>query len=124
MSAAAAGLAFVAGALSILSPCVLPLAPIVFTTAAGSHRYGPIALAAVSIPLGRAMAAYEVSKAAHYQTLSHEALLAATTKFRETSAAALSLELFLFLGVAFLVVEGGAMVVRKVLGYLGNVRQD
>ena len=40
------GLAFVAGVLSTLSPCVLPLLPIVFATAAGEHRAGPAALAA------------------------------------------------------------------------------
>lgn len=28
------------------------------------------------------------------------------------------------LGVLFLVVEGAALGIRKVLGYLGNVRQD
>jgi len=39
-------LAFIAGLLSILSPCVLPLLPIVLGTAAQSHRAGPVALAA------------------------------------------------------------------------------
>ena len=39
------GLAFVAGVLSILSPCVLPLVPIVFGTAASERRLGPVALA-------------------------------------------------------------------------------
>ena len=39
-------LAFLAGILSILSPCVLPLLPIVLGTAASSHRKGPLALAA------------------------------------------------------------------------------
>lgn len=39
------GLAFAAGLLSILSPCVLPLLPIVFGTAASEHRAGPAALA-------------------------------------------------------------------------------
>jgi len=38
--------AFVAGALSILSPCVLPLVPIVLGTAAAEHKLGPLALAA------------------------------------------------------------------------------
>jgi cytochrome c-type biogenesis protein len=38
-------LAFVAGILSILSPCVLPILPIVLGTAASSHRQGPLALA-------------------------------------------------------------------------------
>ena len=40
------GLAFVAGTLSVLSPCVLPLLPIVLGTAASEHRLGPAALAA------------------------------------------------------------------------------
>ena len=39
-------LAFAAGALTILSPCVLPLVPIVLGTAAQKHRFGPLALAA------------------------------------------------------------------------------
>jgi cytochrome c-type biogenesis protein len=40
------GTAFVAGLLSILSPCVLPLLPIVLSAAASEHRMGPAALAA------------------------------------------------------------------------------
>ena len=40
------GLAFLAGVLSILSPCVLPLLPIVLGAAASEHRLGPAALAA------------------------------------------------------------------------------
>ncbi len=39
-------LAFLAGILSVLSPCVLPLLPLVFGAAASEHRYGPAALAA------------------------------------------------------------------------------
>ncbi len=39
------GLAFLAGILTVLSPCVLPLLPIVLGTAASEHRLGPIALA-------------------------------------------------------------------------------
>jgi cytochrome c-type biogenesis protein len=38
-------LAFVAGVLSILSPCVLPILPIVVGAAATEHRWGPVALA-------------------------------------------------------------------------------
>lgn len=41
----AVGLAFLAGVLSTLSPCVLPLLPIVLGSAASEHRWGPIALA-------------------------------------------------------------------------------
>jgi cytochrome c-type biogenesis protein len=40
------GLALLAGVLSTLSPCVLPLIPIVLGAALGQHRYGPVALAA------------------------------------------------------------------------------
>lgn len=39
-------LALLAGALTILSPCVLPLVPIVLGSAATAHRRGPLALAA------------------------------------------------------------------------------
>lgn len=39
------GFAFLAGLLSVLSPCVLPLVPIVLGTAASEHRLGPVALA-------------------------------------------------------------------------------
>ena len=42
---ASLGLAFLAGLLTILSPCVLPLLPIVLGTAASEHRFGPVALA-------------------------------------------------------------------------------
>src|SRR5215470_9579158 len=45
MTVASLGLAFVAGVLSILSPCVLPLIPIVLGTAASQQRLGPVALA-------------------------------------------------------------------------------
>jgi cytochrome c biogenesis protein CcdA len=39
-------IAYAAGALTILSPCVLPLVPIVLGGAAQRHRFGPAALAA------------------------------------------------------------------------------
>jgi cytochrome c biogenesis protein CcdA len=38
-------LAFVAGVLSVLSPCVLPILPIVLGAAASERKWGPIALA-------------------------------------------------------------------------------
>src|SRR5688572_1959412 len=38
--------AFLAGGLSTLSPCVLPLLPIILATAVSEHRLGPVALAA------------------------------------------------------------------------------
>lgn len=39
------GFALLAGVLTILSPCVLPLVPMVLAAAAGEHRFGPVALA-------------------------------------------------------------------------------
>jgi cytochrome c biogenesis protein CcdA len=39
-------LGYLAGALSTLSPCVLPLLPILIATAVVRHRFGPLALAA------------------------------------------------------------------------------
>jgi cytochrome c biogenesis protein CcdA len=39
------GLAYLAGLLSTLSPCVLPLLPLVVGAAASAHRLGPLALA-------------------------------------------------------------------------------
>lgn len=39
-------LAFVAGLVTILNPCVLPLIPILVASSLGKHRYGPLALAA------------------------------------------------------------------------------
>jgi cytochrome c-type biogenesis protein len=41
---AALGLAYLAGVLSTLSPCVLPLLPIVLGAATSAHRLGPFAL--------------------------------------------------------------------------------
>jgi len=45
LGAGSAGVGLMAGALSILSPCVLPLIPIVIGTATASHRFGALALA-------------------------------------------------------------------------------
>ncbi len=45
MTPVALALAFAAGVLSTLSPCVLPLLPIVLSTAVSEHRGGPAALA-------------------------------------------------------------------------------
>jgi cytochrome c biogenesis protein CcdA len=42
---AAYALGYLAGALSTLSPCVLPLLPILVATATTQHRHGPLALA-------------------------------------------------------------------------------
>ena len=46
MTSGAIPLAFIAGVLSILSPCVLPILPIVLGAAASERRLGLVALAA------------------------------------------------------------------------------
>lgn len=40
------GLSFLAGTITFLSPCVLPVLPILVGSAGRQHRYGPVALAA------------------------------------------------------------------------------
>ncbi len=49
------GLSVLAGILSTLSPCVLPLIPILVGTALTAHRYGPVALA-IGLALSYALA--------------------------------------------------------------------
>ncbi|GAB4129570.1 MAG: cytochrome c biogenesis CcdA family protein [Sideroxydans sp.] len=44
LSASSYGLSLLAGVLSTLSPCVLPLVPLLMGAAAGTHRFGPFAL--------------------------------------------------------------------------------
>ena len=44
LTATSYGLSFLAGVLSTLSPCVLPLVPILMGSAASTHRYGTFAL--------------------------------------------------------------------------------
>ncbi|MDE2007122.1 MAG: sulfite exporter TauE/SafE family protein [Rhodospirillales bacterium] len=46
IGAGAVGFGFFAGLLSVLSPCVLPVLPLVLAPAASAHRHGPLALAA------------------------------------------------------------------------------
>ena len=50
MSVATLGLALLAGVLSVLSPCVLPLLPIVLGTAASAHRLGPVSYTHLTLP--------------------------------------------------------------------------
>jgi cytochrome c biogenesis protein CcdA len=46
MGVGAVAVAFVAGVLTSLSPCVLPILPVVLGAAASERKYGPVALAA------------------------------------------------------------------------------
>lgn len=45
MNLLSVGAAYAAGALTVLSPCILPVLPLVFGAASAEHRWGPAALA-------------------------------------------------------------------------------
>ena len=87
------GLAFLAGLLSTLSPCVLPLVPIVIGTALGQHRYGPIGLAS-----GLALSFIVVG------------LFVATVGF----AAGLDQRVFRSIAAVLMIVIGAALLVPRV----------
>jgi len=100
------GLALLAGLLSTLSPCVLPLVPIVIGAALGEHRFGPLALAA-----GLALSFVTIG------------LFVATIGF----AAGLDQELFRSIGAILLILIGGALMLPRLqlrlaaaMGPIGN----
>ncbi len=86
------GLALLAGLLSVLSPCVLPLIPIVIGAATGEHRYGPAALAA--------------GLAVSFVTIG---LFVATIGF----SIGLDLDLFRAVAAVLLIVVGGALLIPR-----------
>ena len=92
-------LAFVAGVLTMLSPCVLPLVPIVLGTAQSKHRFGPAALG-----LGLALSFTLVG------------LFVATIGF----AIGLDGELFRALGGAIMVIVGGVLMVPSAQRFLAT----
>jgi cytochrome c-type biogenesis protein len=86
------GLALLAGVLTSLSPCVLPLVPIVIATALGEHRFGPVALAA-----GLALSFVTIG------------LFVATVGF----AAGLDQELFRSVAAVLLILVGGVLLMPR-----------
>jgi cytochrome c-type biogenesis protein len=92
MALAGIGLALLAGVLTSLSPCVLPLLPIVIATALGEHRFGPAALAA-----GLALSFVTIG------------LFVATVGF----AAGLDQELFRSVAAVLLILVGGVLLVPR-----------
>ena len=94
------GLALIAGILSTLSPCVLPLVPIVIGAAIGVHRFGPVALAA-----GLALSFVVIG------------LFVATIGF----AAGLDQELFRSVGATFLIIVGGLLLIPRLQAQLASV---
>jgi cytochrome c biogenesis protein CcdA len=91
------GLALLAGVLSTLSPCVLPLLPIVIGTAMGEHRFGPAALAA-----GLALSFVTIG------------LFVATIGF----AAGLDQDVFRSVAAVLLIAVGGVLLVPRLQGQL------
>jgi cytochrome c biogenesis protein CcdA len=85
-------LALLAGMLSTLSPCVLPLVPIVIGTALGQHRFGPVALAA-----GLALSFVTIG------------LFVATVGF----AVGIDQELFRSTAAVLLILTGGALLLPR-----------
>lgn len=105
-----AGLALIAGLLSTLSPCVLPLIPIVVGAAIGEHRFGPVALAA-----GLALAFVVIG------------LFVATIGF----AAGLDQDLFRFAAAILMIAIGAALLLPRMqerlataAGPIGNWAQE
>ena len=103
-------LALLAGLLSTLSPCVLPLVPIVIGTAMGEHRFGPLALAS-----GLALSFVIIG------------LFVATVGF----AAGLDQELFRSIAAVLLILVGGALLIPRLqlqlaaaAGPIGNWAQE
>jgi cytochrome c-type biogenesis protein len=86
------GLAFLAGLLSVLSPCVLPLVPIVIGTALNENRYGPVALA-----LGVSVSYVAIG------------LFVATVGF----AIGLDQDVFRSIGAALLILVGGVLLLPR-----------
>jgi cytochrome c-type biogenesis protein len=89
---ASIGLALLAGLLTALSPCVLPLIPIVIGAALTEHRFGPVALAA-----GLALSFVVVG------------LFVATVGF----ALGLDQELFRSVAAVLLILVGGVLVLPR-----------
>ena len=103
------GLSLLAGLLSTLSPCVLPLIPIVIGTALGEHRFGPVALTA-----GLALSFVIIG------------LFVATIGF----AAGFDHDMFRSISALFMILIGGALLVPRmqlqfaaVAGPIGNWAQ-
>ncbi len=86
-------LALLAGTLSVLSPCVLPLIPIVLGAAVGEHRFGPAALAA-----GLALSFVAIG------------LFAATIGF----SIGLDLDVFRSVAAVLLIVMGAVLLIPRV----------
>jgi cytochrome c biogenesis protein CcdA len=103
MGIGAVGGAFIAGVLTTLSPCVLPILPIVLGAAASERKYGPAALAA-------GLAVSFVAVGLFVATIGYSIGLTSDL-FRQIAAA-----LMIVLGAVLLLQAGVAMVTGSMAG--------
>jgi cytochrome c-type biogenesis protein len=101
------GIALLAGILTALSPCVLPLLPVLMGSAVTAHRRGPWALAA-GVALSYAMAGVFLASVGASLGLDGET-------FRQTAAV-----LLVLFGVILLSVRLQALFVRATAGLTGS----
>ena len=68
---------YLAGLLTLINPCVLPVLPIVLATALQANRFGPVALAAgmslAFVSLGVIVSAFGAALGIHAETISRTA---------------------------------------------------
>src|SRR5258705_518666 len=100
MSIGNLGLAFLAGVLSILSPCVLPLLPVVLGAAASEHKWGAVALAMLIFGLGAGLPLMLIGSMSRQLLLRWRGSMSATSKAMKQA-----LGLFL-IGIGLLIVTG------------------
>ena len=104
-------LGLLAGALTTLSPCVLPILPVVLVGAVGQHRYGPLALTA-GLVLAFTSLGLAISGAAWALDVPGDAI-------RNTSAVLLAV--FGLVLLSTILRERFASLAAPVSGFLGNV---
>jgi cytochrome c-type biogenesis protein len=104
-------LGLLAGTLTTLSPCVLPILPIVLVGAAGRHRYGPIALVA-GLVLAFTSVGLLISGAAWALNVSGETI---------RNASAILLALFGLVLLSTMLQERFVSLMAPVSGFLTNL---
>ena len=107
----AALLGLLAGALSTLSPCILPILPIILVGAIGQHRYGPLALVA-GLVLAFTTAGLLISGAAWALNIPNEAV---------RTGSAILLALFGLVLLSTLLQQQFAMLTAPLSGFLNDV---
>lgn len=107
----AALLGLLAGALSTLSPCILPILPIILVGAIGEHRYGPLALVS-GLVLAFTTAGLLISGAAWALNIPNEAV---------RTGSAILLALFGLVLLSSLLQQQFATLTAPLSGFLNDV---